>query len=373
MIGGGNKVLLSLFESLDRSRFRPVSVVPGVGPLERYLDDLDVPHFIADLRPSQRGKAATVGHAARLAFQCRRRGIQLVHANDPVTYRITSMAAAFCGLGRVCHIHHPSLDRTSLAWSFKRQPHLVLTPSNFMRRQVCGCLDERSVIRVEAAWNPIDADWFRPAENVARLRCELGLNPSEHHVNITAALTPHKGHVCFLRMARQVLDHIPGTTFHIVGSVQSGEAGYAEQLHGLASDLGIANRVTFWGFLSDPMARDLLRASDVFVLPTREEGFGLSVAEAQACEVPVLTSAIEPLDEVVDAGNTGFLIDPDDFATFAARTIVLLENADERTAMGRTGRRWVVSRFGKRAWATNIEVFYDEVLRQTRPSGRNDP
>jgi glycosyltransferase involved in cell wall biosynthesis len=104
-------------------------------------------------------------------------------------------------------------------------------------------------------------------------------------VNITAALTPHKGHVCFLRMARQVLNHIPGTTFHIVGSVQSGEAGYAEQLHGLAADLGIANRVTFWGFLSDPMARDLLRASDVFVLPTREEGFGLSVAEAQAARL----------------------------------------------------------------------------------------
>jgi glycosyltransferase involved in cell wall biosynthesis len=172
-------------------------------------------------------------------------------------------------------------------------------------------------------------------------------------------------------MAREVLNHIPGTTFHVVGGVQNGEASYAEQLHGLASDLGIASRVTFWGFLPDPMARDLLCASDLYVLPTREEGFGLSVAEAQACEVPVLTSAIEPLDEVVDAGHTGYLIDPEDFSTFAVRAIALLENEPERKSMGQAGRRWVVERFGKQAWSAKIQCFYDEVMQGTHPSARD--
>jgi len=193
LIGGGNKVLLSLFESIDRARFRPVSVVPGAGPLEQYLDDRQVPHFIADLRPSARGRVSTLRHAAQLAWQCLARGIQLVHANDPVTYRVTSLAATLCGADRVCHIHHPSLDPASLAWSFKRPPHLVLTPSDFMRRQVLDCLAEGSGTRVERAWNPIDADWFHPAADRAALRGTLGLAPLAHHVNITAALTPHKG------------------------------------------------------------------------------------------------------------------------------------------------------------------------------------
>jgi glycosyltransferase involved in cell wall biosynthesis len=366
MIGGGNKVLLSLFENIDRSRFRPVSVIPSAGPLEQYLDDREVPHFIADLRPSGRGRMATLSDAAQLAFQCRKRGIQLVHANDPVTYRITSMAAALCGAARVCHIHHPSLDPTSLAWSFKRPPQLVLTPSDFMRRQVLDCLVRDSGTRVETAWNPIDADWFQPAADKGSLRSELGLAPSEHHVNITAALTPHKGHVCFLHMARAVLERVPETTFHIVGSARSGDASHAERLHSLSADLGISHRVRFWGFLPDPMVRDLMRASDVFVLPTREEGFGLSVAEAQACEVPVVTSAIEPLDEVVDAGKTGYLVGPDDVSAFAAHTIGLLEHQDERMAMGQAGRRWVVARFGKQACAASIELFYDEVLSKFR-------
>jgi len=274
------------------------------------------------------------------------------------------MAAAVCGLGRICHIHHPSLDRSSLAWSFQRPPHLVLTPSDFMRRQVLSFLADGSAIRVETAGNPIDANWFRPADDLATLRRELGLVPAEYHVNITAALTPHKGHVCFLRMAREVLGRLPQTTFHVVGG-ERGDAHHAEALHRLAMELGISNRVKFWGFLPDAMVRDLIRASDVFVLPTREEGFGLSVAEAQACQVPVLTSAIEPLNEVVDQGRTGYLIDPDDFASFAERTIALLNSQNDRDAMGQAGRHWVVSRFGKQEWAARVGAFYDEVLAAT--------
>ncbi|MEP7304802.1 MAG: glycosyltransferase family 4 protein [Acidobacteriota bacterium] len=367
LIGGGNKVLLSLFENIDRSRFRPLSAVPDSGPLERHLDDLDVPHFIAGLRPSGRSRIATLSHAAQLAIQCRMRGIQLVHANDIVTYRIASMAAALSGAARVCHIHHPSLDAAALAWSFQRVPRLVLTPTAFMRRQVIGCLPAPSAVRVETAWNPIDADWFRPAEQLTDLRKELGLAPTQHHVNITAALAPHKGHECFLRMAREVLHRLPDTMFHIVGSAQSGDALHAERLRTLSGELGISDRVKFWGFLPDAMVRDLMRASDLFVLPTREEGFGLSVAEAQACEVPVLTSAIEPLNEVVDAGSTGYLIEPEDFGAFAMRAIALLESQDQRVSMGRAGRQWVVSRFSKQACAARVEVFYDQVLSRTTP------
>ena len=65
--------------------------------------------------------------------------------------------------------------------------------------------------------------------------------------------------------------------------------GYKASLVRLADSLGISKQVNFCGFVPDELARDLLCASDLFVLPTREEGFGLSIAEAQACHVPVLT------------------------------------------------------------------------------------
>jgi glycosyltransferase involved in cell wall biosynthesis len=183
-------------------------------------------------------------------------------------------------------------------------------------------------------------------------------------VSILAALAPHKGHICFLRMARQVLDALPRTTFHIVGSSTSGDKEHAAELRRLAAELGIAERVRFWGFVPDEAARNILCASDLFVLPTREEGFGLSVAEAQACQVPVLASAIQPLDEVVDDGRSGYLIPPDDWGQFARRAVELLQAENVRREMGASGRRWVHNRFGRQAYVGRMMDLYEEVAEQ---------
>ena len=116
------------------------------------------------------------------------------------------------------------------------------------------------------------------------------------------------------------------------------------------------------GFVEKQLARDLLCVSDLFVMPSREEGFGLSVAEAQACQVPVLTSAIEPMNEVVDDGHTGYLIEPDHHAGFAERAIELLETEDARRKMGMAGRLWVLGRFSSEAHAKRIGAVYGHVL-----------
>jgi glycosyltransferase involved in cell wall biosynthesis len=102
--------------------------------------------------------------------------------------------------------------------------------------------------------------------------------------------------------------------------------------------------------------------SDLFVLPSREEGFGLSIAEAQACQVPILSSAIRPLDEVVDEGRTGYLIPPTDHEQFAARAIQLLDNELIRRRMGEAGRKWVVNRFSAAAFVQRVTQLYTEVV-----------
>src|SRR5438105_1145819 len=80
-IGGGNKVLLSLFKGLDRSRFRPISIIPEPGPIEAELLRVDVPYQILDLRPG-RSRPSMAMAATRLSLFCLRNGIRLVHAND---------------------------------------------------------------------------------------------------------------------------------------------------------------------------------------------------------------------------------------------------------------------------------------------------
>jgi glycosyltransferase involved in cell wall biosynthesis len=361
LIGGANKVLLSIFERLPRSRFQPFSVIPEPGPLEDELRSRDVRYLVLDLRPKWETLLSLLSKVLRLSAWCLGAHIDLLHANDPHTYRAASIASRICRIPRICHIHHPGQTRESLAWAYRIPPRLTITPSLFMKRQLEPCFISLSHTRLEAVWNPINTDWFRPCEDVHALKVRLGLDPDGNNVCIMAALTPHKGHVCFLRAAQLILRHFPRTSFHIVGGARAGSEDYVNSLHRLARELGIAERIHFWGFVKDELARDLLCASDLLMLPTREEGFGLSVAEAQACQVPVLTSLLSPLDEVVDDGRTGYLIPPDEYEQFAKRAIELLGNAQARKAVGKSGRDWVLQRFSNLAYIQRIMSLYDEV------------
>ena len=323
-IRGGNKVLLDLIDGLDRSTFCPISLIPGAGPLEQELNKRRISYVILDPRPAGLTKLAKT--LVRLRSHCVRQNADIIHANDPFSYRWISRLHICSSIKCICTVHHPGATPVSLNWAFRRPPRLVLTPSYFMKRQLEGCLDASLRERVQVLWNHIDTEWFRPADDVPDLKRRLRLDPDGANLTILAALTPHKGHVCFLRAARLILNSLPRVMFHIVGGAAKDHPAYVEFLRELAIDLGVADRVKFWGFVHDELARDLLQASDLFVLPTREEGFGLSIAEAQACQVPVLTSAIPPLDEVVAHGRTGYLLDPDNHSQFSEHVIRLLDS-----------------------------------------------
>jgi len=360
LVGGANKVLLRVMEGLDRSRFRPLAVIPEHGPMEQELRQVGVPFFILDLRATHQNRLQQAQALLRLALRGLRTRPQLVHANETL-YRLTALG--ILGAKRVCHVHHPGSSEAGLKWLFRRVPDLVVTPSLFVRDEVLRCAAQCGIrVRAEAVWNPIDTSWFRPAEDVAALRESLGLAPQERHVLIMGALAPHKGHRCFLKAARTVLEQFPETQFHIVGGEMGRDGAYTASLEQLAAELQIACRVKFWGFTDDRQARDLIAASDVFVLPTTEEGFGLVLAESQACGVPVVTSKIRPLDEVVDAERTGYLLSADDDEAFAERTIRLLSNESLRQELGEAGRDWVEERFSRDAHVARLAALYEELL-----------
>ncbi|MHB8974343.1 MAG: glycosyltransferase family 4 protein [Pirellulaceae bacterium] len=360
LVGGGNKVLLSLMEGLDRKEFTPISVIPEPGPLQDDLRRLDVPYWVVDLRAGRLSRVAQAVAASRLVVRRFGAGLGVLHANEQ-PYRTAAFASL--GMARVCHVHHPGSSPGGLKWLFKQRPHLVLTPSQFVRDEVLACLAGAGIeTRVEVAWNPIDLDWFQPLRARTAVRARLGMELDRQHISILGALTPHKGHQCFLRMARVILNQCPMTSFHIVGNAMGREATYTESLRQLAGDLEISDRVRFWGFTEDEVARDILAASDIFVLPTAEEGFGLVLAEAQACEVPVLSTAIRPLDEVVDDGRTGYLLRLNEHEAFAQRAIELLQSAELRQAMGAAGRQWVQSRFSRAGYVASIMSLYRQVL-----------
>src|SRR5262249_27551186 len=157
-------------------------------------------------------------------------------------------------------------------------------------------------------------------------------------VTCVARMTPQKGQDLLLRAFARVHDDVKASRLLLVGDGAQ-RARYEE----MSERLGLTGSVRFLGVRKD--VPDLLRASDVLALPSRHEGFGLVLAEALACGVPVVATNAGPMPEIVRDGQTGRLFAEEDVAALGAALLELLLDPARRREMGARGREDVKARF----------------------------
>ena len=208
-----------------------------------------------------------------------------------------------------------------VAW--RARPRTVVCNSRFTASTLPA-----SRARVEIAYAPV-ATAGAHAEPVAA---------SNGNVVIVqvSRMEPLKGHVVLLRALAELRDKA-GWTCRIAGGAQrSHEMRYMESLRAEAAALGIADRVEFLGERSD--IPQLLAASHIYCQPNVEpDAFGLSLVEAMAAGLPVVTSAMGGAKEIVDE-SCGVLLPARDVARLALELSALLDDRARRERLGANGR-----------------------------------
>jgi glycosyltransferase involved in cell wall biosynthesis len=106
----------------------------------------------------------------------------------------------------------------------------------------------------------------------------------------------------------------------------------------------------------------LLSVSDLFLLPSATESFGLAALEAMACSVPVIASKVGGLPEVIEHGVTGFLHPPDDLQGMADSGIALLSDAELHAATAKASRARAEELFCAKRVVPQYEAYYREVV-----------
>lgn len=124
----------------------------------------------------------------------------------------------------------------------------------------------------------------------------------------------------------------------------------------------LANRVVFTGQLAAEQLRTWYAGSDVTILPSRVEGLGRVLLEAQAMKIPVVAYSVGGVREALKDGETGFLVPAGDIQELAGKLRLLLENQELRSAMGEQGRIFVEERFSLSELALRHERFYLSAL-----------
>jgi glycosyltransferase involved in cell wall biosynthesis len=130
-----------------------------------------------------------------------------------------------------------------------------------------------------------------------------------------------------------------------------------------ARQLGIADRVTFLGWVDLDEVRQLMRTAHIFVLPSQKEGLPMAIIEAMACALPVVATPVGSIPDMIHDRDTGLLVPPGDPAALSAAFLCLLQAPELRAKMGVSARQLYLRDFTASAMCDRIAAVFQSVIR----------
>ena len=127
-----------------------------------------------------------------------------------------------------------------------------------------------------------------------------------------------------------------------------------DNLMKLANELGISDRVTFLGSLSEDQYLEEMRSTDLFVLASHGEPMGVVYMEAMATEAGTVGTSAGGVSEIITSGVNGLLVPPKDPLALASGIEMLLKDPDLRESLGKAGRKKILEDFDSRFWAADM-------------------
>jgi glycosyltransferase involved in cell wall biosynthesis len=227
-------------------------------------------------------------------------------------------------------------------------PHAVLAVSEKVREH-CIQIDHINAARVHRIYNGLNIEHFANAGH---------RNRNEHLVASVGNIRRVKGHDIFVKAAAIIARRFPQTRFSVAGEVLEPE--YFHELHTLRESLGLSDRFRFEGEVTD-LPR-FLAGADIFVLPSRSEGFSNAIIEAMAASLPVVATRVGGNPEAVQHGVTGLLVPAEDPSVLADAVLELLSDSERATAMGEAGRRVAARDFSTDHTVTQVVETYRRLL-----------
>ncbi|MDX2099389.1 MAG: glycosyltransferase family 4 protein [Leptolyngbyaceae cyanobacterium bins.59] len=272
--------------------------------------------------------------AGILAHQIRKRQVQHLHNHlGDSSCSVSMLASVMGGFTFSFTLHGPTIFFEPQRWRLdeKLQRSLFVSCiSHFCRSQAMIFSQPDRWSRLHIVHCGIDPHLFEPVKHQG---------PGKRLL-FTGRLAPVKG----LRILLESLVALK-TAFPNVELIVIGDGADREALENRVRQLGLQNHVKFVGYQSQREVRDYLQTTDVFVLPSFAEGVPVSLMEAMAAGVPVVTTRIAGVGELVEDWVNGYLVPPGDVTCLTDRIAVLLADGELRSKFGTAGRLKVEKEF----------------------------
>lgn len=334
--GGITSYILTLSKGLI-SRGVNVWVISSGGDCESLLKSIGAKHVRMDLKIKSEGHPKFWMAILPLIRFLKEHKIDMMHAQTRVTAVLSAIAARWTQVPYVttCHgffkprlirLMFPCWGKSVIAISKPVYEHLEFGFNV-------------NVQRISLIPNGIDHTQFSPVDHkqrdVLREAKKISGNPV---IGIIARLSSVKGIDVMIAAMPLVLEQFPNACLWIVG--QGDQEAY---LKDCVLKRNLNKSINFLPAVNQASA--LLPLFDIFVMPSLQEGLGLSVMEAQASGVPVVASKVGGLVDLIEDGQTGFLVAPNHFKELAERIMMLLKDPHKAECMAQTALERIKTQF----------------------------
>ena len=273
-------------------------------------------------------KALTKAAASAWQVKSLMQGVRpdLIHVHYPMTSAYAQAMHLLHGVPFVSTLHQTPLASSGYRGLLSFWGERVITPSlegrDFLIRAFG--IDEK---RIRLVPHGADDQYFRPPSATERrdARAKFGLTPDDKVVGMIARMDAVKGQDVLLKSLVDLRARGMVVMALLAGVSAWGTTEWRDTMREYAERAGITVQVRFLGYAD---TREVLWASDVCVLPSRQEGFALAIIEAMLCAVVPIRTPAAGAEEQIDDGTNGFIIPFEDSAVLAERLYTLLSDPD---------------------------------------------
>ena len=352
--GGITSYVFSLAKELKKNDHN-IFIASSGGSLVESLENTGINHIAIPIRTKSELSPKVIISAVKLRNFVKNNNIQIVHAQTRVTQVVAFWLSKLTGVVFVgtCHgFFKPRFSRKKFqCWGKK-----VIAISQAVKENLINFF-EVNPKKIEFIYNGIDVDSFEAASlyQVEDFIQRFNLDKAIPIVGIIARLSSVKGHKYLIEAAKEVVESGKDIQILIVG-----DGNLKDELIEQTINLKIDNLVFFV-----PSVKNLsipLAVMDIFVMPSLQEGLGLSIMEAQARGVPVVASNVGGIPELVQNEETGLLVPSADVVALAKSIKYLLENESGALSMAEKAKNNIQSKFSIRLMADKTETFYRMAL-----------
>ena len=272
--------------------------------------------------------------AGLVAAYLKRHAIGHIHNHSPdASGYVTMLAAEMSGAGYSLTLHGFGILSEPSRWRLRdklARARFAICVSGFARSQAMLWSDKEHWRKFHVIHCGVDTDGIRLREHAGPGRRLLFIGRFD----------PVKGLPLMIEGLSDLSRHHPDIHLDMVG-----DGPQRESVERLVGEHGLADRVTFHGYLTQDQISRMHEITDVFVMTSFAEGIPVVLMEAMAAGLPVVAPRIAGIPELIQDGENGFLFTPGDVPGLVALTSELLTDPDLRNAFGAEGRRTVEQAF----------------------------